>query len=150
MMTRSLCCVSIEMRNLPTYNGLGEVYAFLDQFEREVLEKQRFKILNWVLRATPTRWCGAHKGNIDDWRACRRMIRTQFGKHMGQLAARYNGQDGLRVHLSRWVQTYGKPPALMRMNFAMGIMDNKHVLGGKYANDSSRWNERVWKEWARR
>jgi len=25
MMTRSLCCVSTEVRDLPTYDGLGEV-----------------------------------------------------------------------------------------------------------------------------
>jgi len=42
MMTRSLCCVSIEVRDLPTYDGLSEVDTFLNKFEREVLEKQCF------------------------------------------------------------------------------------------------------------
>ena len=71
------------MRYLPTYDGLGEVDAFLDQFEREVLEKKQFKALNWVLRAIPTRWWGMHKGNFDDWSACRRMMYTGFGKTRG-------------------------------------------------------------------
>lgn len=53
MMTRSLCCLSTEMMDLPTYDGLSEVDAFLDQFEREVPEKQCFEALNWVLRTTP-------------------------------------------------------------------------------------------------
>jgi len=42
MMTRSLRCVSSEVRNMPTYDGLNDVDIFLDAFEREVPEKQRF------------------------------------------------------------------------------------------------------------
>ena len=41
-MTRSLSCVSSEVRNLPTYDGLKDVDVFLDAFETEVPEKQRF------------------------------------------------------------------------------------------------------------
>jgi len=40
MMTQSLHCVSSEVINLPTYDGLNDVDIFLDAFEREVLEKQ--------------------------------------------------------------------------------------------------------------
>ena len=40
MMTRSLCCVSIEVRDLPTYDGLSEVDAFLDKFKSGVPEKR--------------------------------------------------------------------------------------------------------------
>jgi hypothetical protein len=76
MMTRSLRCVSSEVRNLPTYDGLNEVDTFLDAFEREVPEKQCFQALDWALRATPARWWGTHKGSFDDWRECRRMMRT--------------------------------------------------------------------------
>ena len=42
MMTRSLCCVSSEVRNLPTYDGLNDVDVFLHAFEREVPKKQCF------------------------------------------------------------------------------------------------------------
>jgi len=38
MMTRSLCCISKGVRDLPTYDGLSEVDDFLNRFEREVLE----------------------------------------------------------------------------------------------------------------
>ena len=34
MMTRSLCCMSIEVRDLPMYTGLSEVDDFLNKFER--------------------------------------------------------------------------------------------------------------------
>lgn len=46
MMIRSLHFVSIEVRDLPTYDGLSEVDAFLDKFEREVPKKQCFEALN--------------------------------------------------------------------------------------------------------
>ena len=45
MMTRSLHCVSTEVRDLPTYDGLSEVDTFLNKFGREVSEKQRFQAL---------------------------------------------------------------------------------------------------------
>ena len=66
MMIGSLCCVSKKVRDLPTYDGLREVDVFLDTFEREKLEKQCFQTLNWVLRATPSRWWGMHKGSFDE------------------------------------------------------------------------------------
>lgn len=66
MMTKSLCCVLIEIRDLPTYDGLNDVDTFLDVFEREVPEKQCFQALDWVLCAMPTRWWGTHKGSFDD------------------------------------------------------------------------------------
>jgi len=76
MMTHSLCYVSIEVRDMPTDDGLNEVDTFLYAFQRDVLEKQHFHALDWVLRATPARWSGMHKGSFDDWRKCRRMMRT--------------------------------------------------------------------------
>ena len=36
MMVRSLHCMTIEVRDLPTYDGLSEVDDFLNKFEREV------------------------------------------------------------------------------------------------------------------
>ena len=66
MMTRSLRCVSTKVRDLPTYDVLSEVDAFLDKFEREVLEKQCFQALNWVLCSMPVRWWAMHKGSFDN------------------------------------------------------------------------------------
>ena len=71
MMTRSLRCVSIEVRDLCNYVGLNEVDTFLDAFEREVSEKQRFQTLDYVLHTMTARWWGTHKGSFDDWRECR-------------------------------------------------------------------------------
>ena len=79
MMVRSLHYVSLEVRDLPTYEGLSEVDDFLNRFERGVPEKQWFKDLNWVLRAKPARWWGMHKGSFEDWCMCRWMMCTWFG-----------------------------------------------------------------------
>ena len=56
MMTKSLRCVSLEVRSLPYYDGLTDVDKFMDVFEREVPEKHHFQALDWTLRATPVRW----------------------------------------------------------------------------------------------
>lgn len=113
------------------FDGLGEVDAFLDIFKREVLEKHRFQVLNWVLRATHTRWWGTHRRSFEDWHTCRKMLLSRFEKPMVRMVDKYTGWDGLCAHLSRWVQAYGKQPAQMHMNFALGNTVNKHVLGGQ-------------------
>ena len=54
MMTKSLWCISIEVRKLPHYDGLTYVSLFLDEFEREVPKEKHFQMLELALRATPT------------------------------------------------------------------------------------------------
>ena len=66
MMTRLLCCVATEVRDLPMYEGLSEVDDFLNKFEKEVPEEQQFDALKLVLRATPARWWDTHQHNFED------------------------------------------------------------------------------------
>jgi len=110
MMTRSLHCVSSEERNLHTYDGLNDVYIFLDAFDREVPEKQRFQALDWALRATPARWWHTHKGRFDDWRECRRMMRTHFGKPKVRMTNKYDEKEYPCTHLAKWAEDYGVKP----------------------------------------
>jgi len=72
--------MTIEVRDLPMYDGLTEVDDFLNKFESEVLEQQRFDALKWALRATPTRWWGIHQRSFEDLHECRRMMLMHFGK----------------------------------------------------------------------
>lgn len=37
-----LCCIPLEVRNLPYYDGIGDVSIFLDEFERDIPKEQRF------------------------------------------------------------------------------------------------------------
>jgi len=48
------------------YDGFSEVNDFLNGFECEVPEQQRFEALKWVLCATPTRWWGTHQRGFED------------------------------------------------------------------------------------
>lgn len=66
MMTRLLHCVSIEIRDLPTFDSLSEVDNFFNKFEKGLPEKQRFQALDWVLCAMLARWWGTHKGSFED------------------------------------------------------------------------------------
>jgi len=91
---------------------LNGVDVFLDAFEREVPEKQRFQDLDWALRATPTRWWGMHKGSFDDWCECRRMMRTRFGKSKVRMTDKYDGKDDPCAHLAKWAKAYGAKPQL--------------------------------------
>jgi len=50
MMTKSLHCVSSEVRKLPYYDCLTDVDMFLDAFEHEGHEDHRFQELHWALR----------------------------------------------------------------------------------------------------
>jgi len=50
MITKSLHCVSLKVRNLPYYDGLTNVYKFLDAFEREVPKEHCFEPLDLALR----------------------------------------------------------------------------------------------------
>lgn len=64
MMTKSLHCVSSEVRNLPYYNRFNDIYKLLDASEREVPKKHRFQALDLALCTTPAQWCGMHKDNL--------------------------------------------------------------------------------------
>lgn len=74
-MTKSLCCVSSEVINLPYYDGLIDVANFLDDFEREVPEDHRFQALDLALYVALAQWWGMYKDNFDEWHDYRRMMR---------------------------------------------------------------------------
>ena len=66
MMTKSLQCLSTEVRNLPHYDGLNDVNIFLEEFEREVLEVHQFQALEMALRTMFACWWGMHKERFID------------------------------------------------------------------------------------
>jgi len=43
-----------EVRELPTYEGVIGVEEFLDNFEKELPEQQRYEVMKWALNARPT------------------------------------------------------------------------------------------------
>lgn len=115
MMMRSMHCVSIEVMNLPTYDGLIEVDDFLNKFEREVLEQQHFESLKWVLRTMPTRWWGIYEISFEDWCEWRRKIHMRFGKPQMWLTNKIARWNVLCTHRSIWIHAYGMKPAQMSL-----------------------------------
>lgn len=65
--------------NLPSYDGLGDVNTFLNNYEEQVLENQRLSALDIALKATVARWWNAHKKNIGGWKECQRMMGIRYG-----------------------------------------------------------------------
>ncbi len=125
MMVRSLCYVTIEVRDFPIYDKLGEVDDFLTKFEKEVPEQQRFDALKWTLRTTPTRWWGTHQRSFEDYRECRRMLLIWFGKPQMKMKVGYDGWNSLRAHLSRWVKVYGTQPTRTHTILTIGNATKK-------------------------
>lgn len=63
-----------EVCNIPSYDGLGDVNIFLDDYEEQVPKYQRLPALDISLKSTPARWWNAHKKNIEDWQECQILI----------------------------------------------------------------------------
>lgn len=80
MMTKSLFCVTAQVRDLPTYDGLKMVDEFLHQYESAVPENQRFDALKCVLCVSPAQWWGTQEGNFESWKDCKRIMQVGFGK----------------------------------------------------------------------
>ena len=110
MVTKSLYYVKAQDCKLPKYDGLMVVNEFLTKFEIAVPEHQRFDAMRWVLHAMPARWWGTHEGMFKDWHACKHMMKIRFGKPELHVVERYDGRDDPRMHLTRWIKTYGEEP----------------------------------------
>jgi hypothetical protein len=77
-LTREVRWIRTTMSNLPTFDGLNPLEAFLPNFEASVPIQQRLLGMDEALKATLTRWWGTHKSNITDWTQCRTLMTTRF------------------------------------------------------------------------
>lgn len=112
MHTKSLLCISIEVCNLPYYDGLEYVKLFMDKFERDVSEEHCFQALYIALRATPTRWWGTHKNNFTNWKEYQRMMKLRLGYANTHITEKYIGKDDSCENLARWTKAWGEEPQL--------------------------------------
>jgi hypothetical protein len=56
--------IGTTVSNLPTFDGLNPLEAFLLDFEANLPTQHRLLAMDEALKATPTRWWGTHKINI--------------------------------------------------------------------------------------
>lgn len=71
--------MTAKLRDLPLYDGLGDVNTFFKDYERRVPECQRLLALDQAPRAKPAKWWSTHKNNIGDWQKCRRLTWVRYG-----------------------------------------------------------------------
>jgi hypothetical protein len=115
----------------------------LTQYEDKVLENHRFLELDLALKATPTRWWGAHKETITEWYQCKRLLRIRFGvEHTGNKQPKYDGlgtpAERLEVCKTLWKMT---PPEEWSHHFI-------HILEGIptnwYTDQEMRKGTKTW------
>jgi hypothetical protein len=73
-LTREVRWIGTTVSNLPTFDGLNHLEAFLIKFEEIVPIQQILLALDEALKATPARWWGTHKHNITDWVHCHNLM----------------------------------------------------------------------------
>ena len=59
--------VGIDVREPPSFHVINDLEEFLTRYEDEASNIQRLSSLDIALKATPARWCGAHRETIKDW-----------------------------------------------------------------------------------
>ena len=97
-MTRSLRYISTEVRYLPSYDGLGGVNTFLNDYEEKVQQNQTLSALDIASKATLARWWNAHKKNIGGWQEFRRLMGKRFGQIDIEMEIKYDGENNPRKH----------------------------------------------------
>ena len=88
---RSVRWVENELREIPTYEGLPNLAAFLSDFEELVTGSQHLSTLDQVLKATPPRWWGMHKQSISEWPKYRRLLEVIFSEEFTTVIHKYTG-----------------------------------------------------------
>jgi hypothetical protein len=67
ILTREVHWIGTKVSNLPTFDGLNPLEAFLSDFETSVPIQKRLLAMDEALKSMPIRWWGTHKINITDW-----------------------------------------------------------------------------------
>ena len=90
-LTREVHWISTIVSNLPTFDGLNSLEAFLSDFEASVPTQKILLAMDEALKSTPTRWWRMHKRNITDWTQCRTLMTARFSTQVGSCEVRYTG-----------------------------------------------------------
>ena len=99
LITQTLRHVTTKIVELPSYEGLPELSAFLMEFEEKVLEPQRLLALEEALKATLARWWETHKKTIIGWAQFLRLMTVRFSNVEAYHASRYDGRNDPGGHL---------------------------------------------------
>ena len=78
-----------EEIDAPTYECFSNLAYFLEEFQAKVTESQQLSAFDFVLKATPARWCGTHKQYIFEWSQCRILLEIRFGEEISYIGRNY-------------------------------------------------------------
>jgi hypothetical protein len=81
-LTKEVCWIGTTVSNLPTFDGLNHLEAFLLEFEEIVPMQQILLAVDEALKETLARWWGTHKNNITDWVQCHTLMTVRFSKQV--------------------------------------------------------------------
>jgi hypothetical protein len=98
-LTREVHWIDATVSNLPTFDGLNPLEAFLEEFEASVPTQQRLLAMDEALKATLARWWGTHKNNIIEWVQCHTLMTTWFSAQVEGCEVRYIGQSFPKDHV---------------------------------------------------
>jgi hypothetical protein len=98
-LTREVHWIDIIVSNLPTFDGLNPLEAFLSDFEESVPTQQSFLAMDESLKATPSRWLGTHKSNIIDWVQCRTLMIARFSAQVEGCEVLYTSRSYPKDHV---------------------------------------------------
>jgi hypothetical protein len=110
ILTREFCWIGTKVSNLPTFDGLNHLEAFLLEFEEIVPIQQRFLALDVALQETLGRWWGTHKKNIADWVQCCTLMTMQFSEQVEGCKVRYTGRSYPKDHVKNCEEVWSSIP----------------------------------------
>jgi hypothetical protein len=109
-LTREVHWIGIEVRNLPTFDGLNHLETFLSEFEEIVLVKQWLLALDESLKEMPVRWWGTHKNNIMEWVQYLTLMIVHFLNQIEGCKVGYTGQSRPKDHVKNCEEAWSNIP----------------------------------------
>jgi hypothetical protein len=98
-LTREVHWIGTIVINLPTFDGLYPLEAFLSNFETSVLIQKILLAMDEALKATPSRWWGTDKSNIIYWTHCQTLMTTWFSTQEVSCEVRYTDKIFPKDHM---------------------------------------------------
>jgi hypothetical protein len=126
-LTREVPWIDTTVSNLPTFDGLNHLEAFLLNFEEIVPTQQRLLAMDEALKETPTRWWGTHKNNITDWVQCRTLMTARFSEKIEGCEVRYTGQSCLKDHVHSCEEAWRNIPQDKWMHKFINTLDTTPI-----------------------
>jgi hypothetical protein len=126
-LTREVRWIGTTVNNLPTFDGLNPLETFLSNFEESVPMQQRLLAMDEALKATPTRWWGAHKSNITDWIQCHTLMIACFSAQVEGCTVRYIGRSCPKDHVRSCEEAWRNIPQEQWVHKFINMLDTTPI-----------------------